>query len=103
MLRKRPKAIIFSRYKDTVDYLTQQIPMHRNYKDLVDSIIVIHGSLDEAERKERFKKFGNLPKAVLVATDAISEGINLQYLASQIIHYELPWNPNRLEQERQGR
>ncbi len=39
---------------------------------------------------------------ILVATDAISEGINLQHAAAQVIHYELPWNPNRLEQ-RNGR
>ncbi|MFQ5472979.1 MAG: helicase-related protein, partial [Dehalococcoidia bacterium] len=46
--------------------------------------------------------FERAGKAVLVATDAISEGINLQHVAAQIIHYELPWNPNRLEQ-RNGR
>jgi len=102
LLRRRPKALIFSKYRDTVDYLAHQIPLHRNYRDLANSIITIDGSLDEAERKERFRRFASLPKAVLIATDAISEGINLQYLASQIVHYELPWNPNRLEQ-RNGR
>lgn len=43
-----------------------------------------------------------VPKAILIATDVISEGLNLQRLASNVVHYELPWNPNRLEQ-RNGR
>ncbi|MBE9506639.1 MAG: SWF/SNF helicase family protein, partial [Chloroflexi bacterium] len=47
-------------------------------------------------------KFERAKVGVLVATDAISEGINLQHAAAQVIHYELPWNPNRLEQ-RNGR
>jgi len=46
--------------------------------------------------------FERAKKAVLIATDAISEGINLQHAAAQVVHYELPWNPNRLEQ-RNGR
>ena len=101
MMRRTPKAIIFSKYRDTVNYLAEQIPLHRNYEKGV-TIVIIDGTLDEAQRKERFKEFASANKAVLLATDSISEGINLQYIASQIIHYELPWNPNRLEQ-RNGR
>ncbi|MDG6995557.1 MAG: DEAD/DEAH box helicase [Nitrososphaerota archaeon] len=101
MMRRTPKAIIFSKYRDTVNYLAEQIPLHRNYGKAV-KVIIIDGTLDELQRKERFKEFASADKAVLLATDAISEGINLQYIASQIIHYELPWNPNRLEQ-RNGR
>jgi superfamily II DNA or RNA helicase len=101
MLRKTPKAIIFSKYRDTVNYLAEQIPFHRNYGKTT-KIVIIDGTLDETQRKERFKEFSAADKAILLATDAISEGINLQYFASQIVHYELPWNPNRLEQ-RNGR
>jgi SNF2 family DNA or RNA helicase len=101
MIRKRPKVIIFSKYRDTVNYLAEQIPFHRNYGKGT-KIVIIDGTLDESQRKERFKEFSAADKAILLATDAISEGINLQYFASQIIHYELPWNPNRLEQ-RNGR
>lgn len=100
MFRRIPKVIIFSKYKDTVDYLAHQIPLHRNYRDT--KIVTLDGSLDESQRKEKFREFEKAEKAVMVATDCISEGINLQYVASQIIHYELPWNPNRLEQ-RNGR
>lgn len=100
MFRRIPKVIVFSKYKDTVDYLAQQIPLHRNYRDA--KIVTLDGSLDESQRKERFREFEMAEKAVMVATDCISEGINLQYVASQVVHYELPWNPNRLEQ-RSGR
>lgn len=100
LYRNKPKVIIFTRYKDTLDYLAENIPKHRNYQEA--KIVVIHGSMNDSQRKERFKEFELAPRAILVATDCISEGINLQYVASQIIHYELPWNPNRLEQ-RNGR
>ena len=49
-----------------------------------------------------WQSFQRLEKGILIATDCISEGINLQHMANQMIHYELPWNPNRLEQ-RNGR
>jgi len=102
MYRRKSKAIIFTKYKDTLDYLAEQIPKHKLgfYKDA--TIVTLHGSLNESQRKERFRKFEKTPRAIMVATDCISEGINLQYAASQVIHYELPWNPNRLEQ-RTGR
>lgn len=100
LYRNIPKVIIFTRYKDTLDYLAENIPLHRNYREA--KIITLHGSMNDAQRKERFKEFELASRAILVATDCISEGINLQYVASQIIHYELPWNPNRLEQ-RNGR
>jgi superfamily II DNA/RNA helicase len=58
--------------------------------------------MKEGQRKDIFSKFEESEKSILIATDCISEGMNLQYLCSQIIHYELPWNPNRLEQ-RNGR
>jgi hypothetical protein len=100
MVRRIPKVIIFTRYKDTLDYLARNIPEHRNFKDV--KIFTLDGSMNEAQRTEKFREFETADQAVLVATDCISEGINLQYVASQIIHYELPWNPNRLEQ-RNGR
>jgi hypothetical protein len=64
--------------------------------------VTLYGELNEVQRRERFAQFQEAPQAIMVATDAISEGLNLQYLSSQIVHYELPWNPNRLEQ-RNGR
>jgi hypothetical protein len=83
-----------------LDYLAKNIPEHRNFKEV--KVFTLDGSMNDAQRAETFKEFKKASQAILVATDCISEGINLQYVASQIIHYELPWNPNRLEQ-RNGR
>ncbi|MCG2791680.1 MAG: DEAD/DEAH box helicase [Actinomycetia bacterium] len=92
------KIIIFTRYKDTLDYLQTNLG-----KDMPNTkILSIFGVMNAAQRKEVFSKFEEAEKAILIATDCISEGMNLQYLCSQVIHYELPWNPNRLEQ-RNGR
>jgi len=96
------KIIIFTRYTDTMNYLEREIP--KRLKDTVssDQIVTVYGDLNEAQRRERLNKFQNLKAGILIATDCISEGINLQHMANQMIHYELPWNPNRLEQ-RNGR
>ena len=92
------KIIIFTRYKDTLDYLQTNLE-----KDMPNTkILSIFGEMKAGQRKEVFSKFEEAEKAILIATDCISEGMNLQYLCSQVIHYELPWNPNRLEQ-RNGR
>jgi superfamily II DNA or RNA helicase len=99
-LTRDPKVILFTRYVDTMNYLASQIQADPRYSDA--TLLTIHGSLNERQRLEVFDRFRRAPKAVLVATDAISEGINLQHAAAQVIHYELPWNPNRLEQ-RNGR
>lgn len=100
LLAARPKVLVFTRYRDTMDYVAGQIRKAERYKGV--QVVTIHGGLNDAQRREEFARFASAPKAVLVATDAISEGMNLQHIASQIIHYELPWNPNRLEQ-RNGR
>ena len=55
-----------------------------------------------AQRNEVFTAFELAERAVLVATDCISEKANLQRACAELVHYELPWNPNRLEQ-RNGR
>ncbi|KPQ41344.1 MAG: putative ATP-dependent RNA helicase [Candidatus Methanoperedens nitroreducens] len=99
-LKTYPRVIIFTRYKDTLDYLEGNIKNSSRYRDI--PIITIDGSLNELQRKEKFKDFESSKTAILIATDCISEGINLQAACNQLIHYELPWNPNRLEQ-RNGR
>lgn len=100
MLAQRHKAILFTRYRDTLEYIAEQIRKAKLYAQV--QVITLHGGMNDAQRQEAFTRFEQAVDAVLIATDAISEGINLQYLASQMIHYELPWNPNRLEQ-RNGR
>ncbi len=100
LLAQHPKVVIFTRYVDTLTYLAEQITHDSRYQKT--AIFTIDGSLNERQRAEVFQAFTHAIKGVLIATDAISEGINLQYAAAQIVHYELPWNPNRLEQ-RNGR
>jgi superfamily II DNA or RNA helicase len=95
------KALIFTRYKDTLDYLVREIP--KRLKTLDSShVFAVYGDLNEKQRHEVMDAFIEADHGVLVATDCISEGVNLQHMANQVIHYELPWNPNRLEQ-RNGR
>ncbi|MBN1580239.1 MAG: DEAD/DEAH box helicase [Anaerolineae bacterium] len=95
-----PKLIVFTRYVDTMNYLEAQIRRDKRYART--TVLTIHGGLNERQRQEVFYQFERAELSVLVATDAISEGINLQHAAAQVVHYELPWNPNRLEQ-RNGR
>jgi len=95
-----PKAIVFTKYKDTLDYVAREVGKAKELGDL--DVVTLDGSLSEAQRRERFLEFERSRQAVLIATDCISEGLNLQHAAAQIVHYELPWNPNRLEQ-RNGR
>ncbi len=104
VLRQRlatyPKVVIFTRYVDTMNYLAEQIAGDKRYRQA--TVLTIYGGLNERQRREVFQTFERAEAGILVATDAISEGINLQHAAAQVIHYELPWNPNRLEQ-RNGR
>jgi len=99
-LREDPKVIMFTRYVDTLEYLAEEIGGSNRFADT--DVFTIHGGLPERKRREVFQSFDRSEKAVLIATDAISEGMNLQHAAAQVVHYELPWNPNRLEQ-RNGR
>lgn len=89
------KLIIFTEHRDTLDYLQQKISSLFGQTEM---IAIIHGGLNRKERRiieEKFKQDKNL--LVLIATDAAGEGINLQN-AHLMINYDLPWNPNRLEQ-----
>ena len=97
-LGKSPRTIVFTRYKNTMTYLADEIG-----KALPDcEVFQVSGDLTDEARAEQLERFGQSKRGVLVATDAISEGLNLQFAANQLVHYELPWNPNRLEQ-RNGR
>jgi len=92
----RRKLVIFSEHRDTLRYLVRKIGLlfGRNEENLV----TIHGSVPREERRAVEDRFRNDPKVhFLVATDAAAEGINLQR-AHLMMNYDLPWNPNRLEQ-----
>lgn len=94
------RLIVFTEYKTTLDYLEARLT--EAYES--ERVLVLYGGMDDAER-ERVKEAFNDPDhpvRVLLATDAASEGLNLQHTARLLLHYEIPWNPSRLEQ-RNGR
>jgi SNF2 family DNA or RNA helicase len=91
----RRKLIIFTEHKDTLNYLLGRIGgMLGNPQ----AVIVIHGGVNRDDRRKAQEEFRNNPDVlVLIATDAAGEGVNLQN-ANLMVNYDLPWNPNRLEQ-----
>ena len=92
---EREKLIIFTEHKDTLYYLQEKIS---SLLGRAEAVVTIHGGMVRDERRkveERFKQDKEV--LVLIATDAAGEGINLQR-AHLMINYDLPWNPNRLEQ-----
>jgi len=91
----RRKLIIFTEHRDTLNYLADRI---RTLLGRPETVVTIHGSLGREDRKkaeELFKQDKTVE--ILVATDAAGEGINLQR-AHLMVNYDLPWNPNRIEQ-----
>ncbi|MBT9176406.1 MAG: RNA polymerase-associated protein RapA [Firmicutes bacterium] len=91
----REKLIIFTEHRDTLRYLAAKI---RSLLGSDEAVVIIHGALLRDERRKTEELFQQDPAVrVLVATDAAGEGINLQR-AHLMVNYDLPWNPNRLEQ-----
>jgi superfamily II DNA or RNA helicase len=91
--------IVYCRYIKTAEYLYARLADALGNKITVNIIT----SMDPEEaRKEKVESLKLIQAKVLVATDCMSEGINLQDCFNAVIHYDLPWNPNRLEQ-REGR
>jgi superfamily II DNA or RNA helicase len=92
---RQRKIIIFSEHRDTLNYVHGKIAgVLGNY----DAIITIHGGTHRDERRRLQALFRSDPDVrVLVATDAAGEGVNLQN-ANLMVNYDLPWNPNRIEQ-----
>ena len=91
----RRKLVIFTEHRDTLNYLTERI---RALIGKPEAVVVIHGGVGREERKKAEESFKHDKDVeILVATDAAGEGINLQR-AHLMVNYDLPWNPNRLEQ-----
>jgi superfamily II DNA or RNA helicase len=92
---QRQKLIIFTEHRDTLNYLTTKIRLLLNKEK---AVVNIHGGLGREERRKVEALFKQDKEAfILIATDAAGEGINLQR-AHLMVNYDLPWNPNRLEQ-----
>jgi len=96
-------SVIFCRYIATAKYLGEVIgpALKKKFGKEIDVQVITSEDPDEV-RKQRIDDMKPSPKRVLIATDCLSEGINLQESFNAVLHYDLPWNPNRLEQ-REGR
>ena len=92
----RRKLIIFTEYRDTLNNLQERVS-----KLLGDptAVVTIYGAMPREDRLKAQAEFTHNPHVlVLIATDAAGEGINLHTAAHLMVNYDLPWNPNRLEQ-----
>ena len=102
--------IVYCRYIATANYLAAELGsrLKRYAADPSTSsgqglrVLAVTGERSEEERETLIAELERSPRRLLVATDCLSEGINLQQAFDAVIHYDLPWNPNRLEQ-REGR
>jgi SNF2 family DNA or RNA helicase len=91
----RRKLIIFTEPRDTLNYLADKI---RTRLGRQEAVVVIHGGIGREDRRKAVEAFTHDKTVlVMVANDAAGEGINLQR-AHLMVNYDLPWNPNRLEQ-----
>ena len=91
----RQKLVLFTEHRDTLSYLQGRITTLLGRET---SVVVIHGGMGREDRLKAEEAFRHDPEVqVLLATDAAGEGINLQR-AHLMVNYDLPWNPNRLEQ-----
>lgn len=91
----RRKLIIFTEHRDTLNYLATRI---RTLLGKQEVVVTIQGGMAREDRRKTQEIFTqDVDVSILVATDAAGEGINLQR-ANLMVNYDLPWNPNRLEQ-----
>jgi superfamily II DNA or RNA helicase len=102
LLKEGMNPILWCRYIATANYVADALKQKLEKKGTSIRVIAITGELSEDEREIRLEELKSYPQRVLVATDCLSEGVNLQSNFSAVLHYDLPWNPNRLEQ-REGR
>ena len=103
----RRRLIIFTEYEDTRRWLERRLREAMGDADRADDRIGVFTGATGSDRREEVKRAFNAdpdvePLRILICTDAAREGINLQAYCSDLIHFDLPWNPSRLEQ-RNGR
>ena len=96
------RPIVYCRFIATANYVVEHMQkgLERRFPSL--HVQAVSGEIGDEQRRERVEAMAAHPVRVLVATDCLSEGINLQHQFDAVVHYDLPWNPNRLEQ-REGR
>lgn len=92
----RRKVLIFTEPKDTLEFLQQKITAKVGDPS---AVVVIHGGIAREARRAAIAAFNSDPVVrVMIANDAAGEGVNLQRGAHLMVNYDLPWNPNRIEQ-----
>lgn len=103
LLNEGYSPIVYCRFIATAKYVAEHLQsmLQRDHSGL-RVVSVTGGDGDSEQRAEMVSELAKEPVRVLVATDCLSEGINLQDHFDAVVHYDLPWNPNRLEQ-REGR
>lgn len=96
------RLVVFTEYKTTLDYLLRRL--RQLFPDEQERFLSLYGGMDNEQREAIKDAFNDPadPVRILIATDAASEGLNLQSTARHLLHYDCPWNPSRLEQ-RNGR
>ncbi len=96
------QPVVFCRYIETANYLNDQLKPLLQKKHPNIHVAVITSELPDDLRRQQIDDLKGKRPVCLIATDCLSEGINLQETFTAVLHYDLPWNPNRLEQ-REGR
>ena len=102
------RVLIFTEYTDTKRYLEEQLTAALAFTDRAEERVeVFHGEITSEARREAIKRAfigdpAEHPVRVLIATDAAREGVNLQSHCADLFHFDVPWNPSRMEQ-RNGR
>lgn len=91
-------VVVFCRYIATAHYVAKQLQAHFP----AIGIEAVTGEYMPEEREQRVEQMAEHAQRILVATDCLSEGVNLQHLFNAVVHYDLAWNPTRHEQ-REGR
>jgi superfamily II DNA or RNA helicase len=102
LLQQGVSPILWCRYIATANYVAAALKQALERKQSQVRVLAITGETSEDERRALLDELVTYPQRVLVATDCLSEGVNLQEHFAAVIHYDLPWNPNRLSQ-REGR
>lgn len=98
LIKEGAHPIVFCRFIGTADAIGAALaPLFKKHK-----VEVVTGRLTPEERRTRVDAMSDHPERILVATDCLSEGINLQMLFNAVVHYDLNWNPTR-HQQREGR
>jgi superfamily II DNA or RNA helicase len=98
LVKKGFRPIVFCRFIDTAQYVARALRLHLPKV----SVAVVTGEIPPLDREDRILQLAEQPQRILVCTDCLSEGVNLQEHFDAVFHYDLSWNPTRHEQ-RDGR